>query len=154
MDEFHLKQDEIAEKVSKSRTAVTNSIRLLKLDERVQKLLINDEISAGHARTLLGLPDGDTQFAVAQRIIEEKLSVREIERLVKNILEPPKEKEKKTAVSTTEDVIYENLEERMKRIMGTKVSINRKKNNKGKIEIEYYSRDELERIIEMFESIE
>jgi ParB family chromosome partitioning protein len=154
MDEFHLKQDEIAEKVSKSRTAVTNSIRLLKLDERVQKLLINDEISAGHARTLLGLPDGDTQFAVAQRIIEEKLSVREIERLVKNILEPPKEKEKKTVVSTTEDVIYENLEERMKRIMGTKVSINRKKNNKGKIEIEYYSRDELERIIEMFESIE
>jgi ParB family chromosome partitioning protein len=154
MDEFHLKQDEIAEKVSKSRTAVTNSIRLLKLDERVQKLLIDDEISAGHARTLLSLPDGDTQFAVAQRIIEEKMSVREIERLVKNILEPPKEKEKKPALSTTEDVIYENLEERMKRIMGTKVSINRKKNNKGKIEIEYYSRDELERIIEMFESIE
>jgi ParB family chromosome partitioning protein len=154
MEEFQLKQDEIAEKVSKSRTAVTNSIRLLKLDERVQKFLINDEISAGHARTLLSLPDGDSQFEIAKRIIEEKLSVREVEKLVKNILDPPAEKKEKTTGNTAEDAIYEQLEERMKRIMGTKVFINRKKNNKGKIEIEYYSKDELERIIEMFESID
>lgn len=153
MEEFHLKQEEIADKVSRSRAAVTNSIRLLKLDERVQQFLINDEISSGHARTLLSLSDGEAQFMVAKRIIEEKLSVREIEKLVKSLLDPPKEKKIKKYSSTAEDAVYENLEERMKRIMGTKVFINRKRNNKGKIEIEYYSKDELERIIDLFESI-
>lgn len=152
MEEFHLKQDEIADRVSKSRTAVTNSMRLLKLDERVQQMLIDDMISAGHARALIAVTNMDVQANLAMKIFDEKLSVRETERLVKNILEPKKEKAVKT-INTAEDAIYESLEERMKGIMGTKVFIHRKKNNKGKIEIEYYSKDELERIIDLFESI-
>lgn len=151
MEEFHLKQDEIAERVAKSRTAVTNSMRLLKLDERVQQMLIDEMISSGHARALLGITDRDAQAALAMRIFDEKLSVRETERLVKAVLEPPKKK--KTVKNTAEDAIYESLEERIKGIMGTRVFIHRKKNNKGKIEIEYYSRDELDRIIDLFESI-
>lgn len=153
MEEFHLKQEDIAEKVVRSRTAVANSVRLLKLDERVQQLLIEDKISAGHARTLLSLPDGDTQFSVAERIVEEKLSVREIERLVKSILEPQTQKKEKPFGTSAEDAIYENLEEKMKNIIGTKVFIHRKRKDKGKIEIEYYSKDDLERIIDLFESI-
>ncbi len=151
LEEFHLKQDEIAERVSRSRTAVTNSIRLLKLEERVQQMLIDDMISAGHARTLLSITDGETQYNLAMKIFDEKLSVRETERLVKSVLEPPKKKE--YVSNTAEDAIYESLEEKMKGIMGTRVFIHRKKNNKGKIEIEYYSKDELERIIDLFESI-
>lgn len=151
MEEFHLKQDEIAERVSKSRTAVTNSMRLLKLDERVQQMLVGEMISTGHARALLSLEDGEQQYLTAQRIFDEKLSVRETEKLVKSILEPkaPRSKERDSA----QDAIYEHLEERMKSIVGTKVAISRKGKNKGKIEIEYYSEDELERIIELFEAI-
>lgn len=151
MDEFHLKQDEIAERVSKSRTAVTNSMRLLKLDEKVQQMLIDEMISSGHARALLSITDPNMQATVAMRIFDEKLSVRETEKLVKGLLEPAKKKE--TVRNTAEDAIYESLEEKIKGIIGTRVFIHRKKNNKGKIEIEYYSRDELERIIELFESI-
>lgn len=149
--EFQLKQDNIAERVSKSRTAVTNSLRLLKLDERVQQMLIDEMISAGHARAILAITDKDKQASVAMKVFDEKLSVRETEKLVKHIVEPPKKSQK--VVNTAEDAIYESLEEKMKGIMGTRVFIHRKKNNKGKIEIEYYSRDELERIIELFESI-
>ena len=152
IEEFSLKQDEIAERVSKSRTAVTNSMRLLKLDSRVQQMLIDEMISAGHARAILSITEPETQYSVAMKVFDEKLSVRETEKLVKKLLEPVKER-KGSLGSTTEDVIYESLEEKMKGIMGTKVHIQRKKNNKGKIEIEYYSRDELERIIELFESI-
>ena len=151
LDEFHLKQDEIAERVAKSRTAVTNSMRLLKLDEKVQQMLIDEMISAGHARAILALPDKEKQASVAARVFDEKMSVRETEKLVKTLMEPPREKNAEK--NTTEDAVYESLEEKMKAIMGTKVVINRRKNNKGKIEIEYYSRDELERIIELFESI-
>lgn len=151
IEEFHLKQDEIAERVSKSRTAVTNSMRLLKLSEKVQQMLIDEMISAGHARAILAVTDEKAQISIATKVFDEKLSVRETEKLVKRYLEPPKQK---TVVkNTTEDAIYESLEEKIKGIMGTKVTINRKKNNKGKIEIEYYSRDELERIIELFETI-
>lgn len=150
-EEFHLKQDEIAERVSRSRTAVTNSLRLLKLEERVQQMLIDDMISAGHARALISIPDGEVQYNLAMKIFDEKLSVRETERLVKYTLEPPKKKE--YVSNTAEDAIYESLEEKMKGIIGTRVFIHRKKNNKGKIEIEYYSKDELERIIDLFESI-
>ena len=152
INEFKLKQDSIAERVSKSRTAVTNSLRLLKLDERVQQMLIDEMISAGHARAILAIPDKDKQASVAMKVFDEKLSVRETEKLVKHIVEPPKKKAEKQ-VNTAEDAIYESLEEKMKGIVGTRVFIHRKKNNKGKIEIEYYSRDELERIIELFESI-
>ena len=152
INEFKLKQDSIAERVSKSRTAVTNSLRLLKLDERVQQMLIDEMISAGHARAILAISDKDKQASVAMKVFDEKLSVRETEKLVKHIVEPPKKKAEKQ-VKTAEDAIYESLEEKMKGIVGTRVFIHRKKNNKGKIEIEYYSRDELERIIELFESI-
>ena len=152
INEFKLKQDSIAERVSKSRTAVTNSLRLLKLDERVQQMLIDEMISAGHARAILAIPDKDKQASVAMKVFDEKLSVRETEKLVKHIVEPPKKKAEKQ-VNTAEDAIYESLEEKMKGIVGTRVFIHRKKNNKGKIEIEYYSRDERERIIELFESI-
>ena len=152
LTEFHLKQDEVAERVSKSRTAVTNSMRLLKLDERVQQMVIDDMITTGHARALLGIEDVEKQFATAQKIFDENLSVRETEKLVKTILNPSKKKETGTG-NSAEDAIYEKLEEKMKNITGTRVFIHRKKNNKGKIEIEYYSRDDLDRIIELFESI-
>lgn len=151
IDEFHLKQDEIAERVSKSRTAVTNSLRLLKLDLRVQNMVIEEMITAGHARAILGISDPDTQEMVASKVFDHKLSVRETEELVRKILNPSKKKEKVS--NTAEDAVYESLEEKMKGITGTRVFIRRKKNNKGKIEIEYYSRDDLERIIDLFESI-
>ena len=151
LDEFHLKQDEVADRVSKSRTAVTNVMRLLKLESEVQQMLIDEMITAGHARALLGISDRELQIKIANKVFDEKLSVRETEKLVKSILESKKEKPMKK--DTAEDAIYESLEEKMKGIMGTKVIINRKKNNKGKIEIEYYSRDELERIIELLETI-
>ena len=149
IDEFHLKQDEIAERVSKSRTAVTNSMRLLKLDSRVQQMMVDEMISAGHARAILAISDPEQQYNAAMKVFDEKLSVRETEKLVKSILTPTK---KKPVVSNpTEDAIYESLEEKMKGITGTRVFIHRKKNNKGKIEIEYYSRDDLDRIIDLFE---
>ena len=151
IDEFHLKQDEIAERVSKSRTAVTNSMRLLKLDSRVQQMMVDEMISAGHARAILAISDPEQQYNAAMKVFDEKLSVRETEKLVKSILTPTK---KKPVVSDpTEDASYESLEEKMKGITGTRVFIHRKKNNKGKIEIEYYSRDDLDRIIDLFESI-
>ena len=152
IDEFNLKQDEIAERVSKSRTAVTNSLRLLKLDPRVQQMMVDEMISAGHARALLAISDVEKQYSVAMRIFDEKLRVRETEKLVKTILNPSKKKETSSSDSA-EDAIYESLEEKMKNITGKRVFIHRKKNNKGKIEIEYYSRDDLERIIDLFESI-
>ena len=152
IDEFHLKQDEIAERVGKSRTAVTNAMRLLKLSEKVQQMLIDEMITAGHARAILSIADKEKQESIAMKIFDEKLSVRETEALVKRMLEPPKTA-KKSKFSSAEDAIYESLEEKMKSIMGTRVQIHRKKNDKGKIEIEYYSKDELERIIALFESI-
>lgn len=151
MEEFHLKQDQIADRVSKSRTAVTNSMRLLKLDEKVRQMVIDEMLSTGHARALLTIEDPELQYITATRIFDEKLSVRETEKLVKELLNPKKHKE--TVKDTAQDIIYQNLEEKIKSIIGTKVAINRKNENKGKIEIEYYSKDELERIIELLESI-
>ena len=152
IDEIHLKQDEISDRVGKSRTAVTNAMRLLKLSEKVQQMLIDEMITAGHARAILSIADKEKQESIAMKIFDEKLSVRETEALVKRMLEPPKTA-KKSKFSSAEDAIYESLEEKMKSIMGTRVQIHRKKNDKGKIEIEYYSKDELERIIDLFESI-
>lgn len=150
LEEFDLKQDEVAERVSKSRTAVTNSMRLLKLSERVQQMIIDDMISTGHARALLALDDEEQQYQLANRIFDEKLSVRETEKLVK-ALKDPKKMVKKEKIKHT--FVYENLEERMKGIIGTKVRVNPKANGKGKIEIEYYSEDELERIYDLIMSI-
>ena len=151
LEDYNLRQDEVAERVSKSRTAITNSMRLLKLDEQVQQMLIDDMISSGHARAILPLPL-EQQVILANKVFDEKLSVRETEKLVRTILEPKKPKKEKI-INLSEQAVYESLEEKMKGILGTKVSINRKKNNKGKIEIEYYSKDELERIIDLINSI-
>ena len=155
LTEFHLKQDEVAERVSKSRTAVTNSMRLLKLDEHVQQMVIDDMISTGHARALLGIEDGEKQYTTAQKIFDEKLSVRETEKLVKKIQQEkdiPVEKEKKADVKM--EAIYQDLEEKMKSILGTKVAIRQKDDKKGKIEIEYYSMEELDRILDLMGTIQ
>lgn len=152
LEEFNLKQDEVAERVSKSRTAVTNSMRLLKLDERVQQMVIDDLISTGHARALLAITDKEKQYNLAQKIFDEKLSVRETEKLVKK-LQKQKEETPKKSEDNNLSVFYEELEQKLKSIMGTKVAIHQKDKEKGKIEIEYYSKDELERIIELFQSI-
>lgn len=145
--EYNLKQDEVAEKVSKSRTAITNSLRLLKLDDRVLDMLVDENISSGHARALLGLSDKEQQYSVAMKIFDEKLSVRETEKLVKNINVPTKMKPKKELKN---DFVYRDLEEKLKQKIGTKVRINRKTEQKGKIEIEYYSPEELEKILAYF----
>lgn len=144
--EYNLKQDEVAEKVSKSRVAVTNSMRLLKLDERVQKMLIDDMISAGHARALLAISDGEKQYTAALQVFDEKLSVRETEKLIKNMDKPVKVKSTKVPEN---DFIYRDIEEKLKVSVGTKVVIHNKDNNKGKIEIEYYSQDDFERIVDL-----
>ena len=156
LTEFHLKQDEIAERVSKSRTAVTNSMRLLKLNEKVQQMVIDDMITTGHARALLGIEDTEKQYTAAQKIFDEKLSVRETEKLVKKLQQesekPAEEKTKK--MDSKMEAIYQDLEEKMKSILGTKVAINQKDDKKGKIEIEYYSMDELDRIVDLIRSIQ
>lgn len=150
LEEFSLKQDEVAERVSKSRTAVTNSMRLLKLNEKVQQMIIDEMISTGHARALLAIDDKEQQFILANKIFDEKLSVRETEKLIKDIKNPKKPKEKKVIENA---FVYNNLEEKMKEVMGTKVSISSKGKGKGKIEIEYYSDKELERMFDMIMSI-
>ena len=150
LEEFNLKQDEVAERVSKSRTAVTNSMRLLKLSDKVQQMIIDDMISTGHARALLAIDDPELQYTLANKIFDEKLSVRETEKLVKEIKNPKKPKEKKPVANS---FIYQDLEEKMKSVFGTKVSIAPKGKGKGKIEIEYYSDDEKEHLIEMMMSI-
>ena len=150
LTEFNLKQDQLAERVSKSRTAVTNSMRLLKLSDEVQQMVIENLISSGHARALLAIEDKKLQVQLATRIMDEKLSVRETEKLVKDIKNPKKEQPKKEIKNS---FIYEDLEERMKSVIGTKVHVNHKPNGKGKIEIEYYSDTELERIFELLMSV-
>lgn len=152
IQEFELKQEEIAARVGKNRVTITNSMRLLKLDDRVQDMLIQNMISGGHARALLAVEDGQVQFDLAQRVITEGLSVREIEKIVKSLSKKKEPKEKKTEDESLA-LIFRDLEERMKSAMGTKVSINRKDKNKGRVEIEYYSESELERIVELIESI-
>lgn len=150
INDYKLKQDEIAEKVSKSRVAITNSMRLLKLSEKVQDMIVDEMISSGHGRALLALNDKKMQEELANRIFDEKLSVRETEQIVK-ALNNPKEKKKKEEYS--DNFVYEKIENEFKEIIGTNVSIKRKSQDKGKIEIEYYSRDELERIVDMIRSI-
>lgn len=151
IDEYDLKQEELAKRVSKSRTAITNAMRLLNLSDPVQEMLVNEEISMGHARALLTLEHEELQVEAAKTIIDRGLSVRDTEKLVKSINNP---KQSKLPIPSSEDAIYTKLSDNLKEIMGTKVSINHKKGGKGKIEIEYYSQDELERILELFDSIQ
>ena len=154
IDEFGLTQEEIAVRVAKSRTVITNTMRLLKLDEQIQNMLAQGVITSGHARALLSLEDTQMQLKAAKEILDKKLSVRETERLVKRLQkEASGEKKEEKKKDETLALIYQDLEDRMKSVMGTKVSIHNKDKNKGRIEIEYYSEAELERIVEMIESI-
>ncbi len=145
LTEFHLKQDEVAERVSKSRTAVTNSMRLLKLCEEVQQMIIDDMISTGHARALISIEDAEQQHTIAQKIFDEKLSVRDVEKLVKNLNTPPKQK-KTIQTDKALQIIYQDVEEKLKQALGTKVLISSKGEGSGKLEIEFYSHDDLEKI--------
>ncbi|MBD5464855.1 MAG: ParB/RepB/Spo0J family partition protein [Lachnospiraceae bacterium] len=149
LNEFHLKQDEVAERVSKSRTAVTNSMRLLKLSEDVQQMVIDEMISTGHARALLAIEDLEKQYVYAQKIFDEKLSVRETEKLMKNLDKPVKQKKEK---SKNLDFIYQDIEEQLKTSLGTKVSVSSKENGSGKIEIEFYSSEELDRLVDLLKN--
>lgn len=154
--EYNLKQDEVAEKVSKSRVAITNSLRLLKLDKRVRNMLIEEKIKSGHARALLAIEDGDLQYDTAIKIFDEKLSVRETEKLVKKILNGENKKETNKVVEDEQiKIVYAGYEEKLKSIIGTKVNINRNKDGKkGKIEIEYFSPEEFERIYDLISRLQ
>ena len=156
IEEYHLKQDEIAEKVSKSRVAITNALRLLKLDEKVRQMVIEDKIKSGHARALLAIEDLELQYNTAIKVFDEKLSVRETEKLVKNLSkDDKKQEEKKIPAEEQLQVVYAEYAEKLKTIMGTKVNINRNKDGKkGKIEKEYYSSEEIERIIDMMSHLQ
>ena len=145
LTEFHLKQDEVAERVSKSRTAVTNSMRLLKLCDEVQKMVVDDMISTGHARALISIEDPEEQYLIAQKIFDEKLSVREVEKLVKDLHKPPKPPKEE---NRTLQAIYQEISERLKQSLSTKVSVSAKQNGAGKIEIEFYNHEDLERLLE------
>ena len=145
LEEFNLKQVEVAERVSKSRTAVTNSMRLLKLCDEVQQMVVNEMISTGHARALLSIEDPEEQYMIAQKVFDEKMSVREVEKLVKDLHKPEKAPKKE---NKSLEVIYQNIENRLKESLGTKVSISPKNNGAGKIEIEFYNHDDLDRLME------
>ena len=148
LTEFNLKQDEVAERVAKSRTAVTNSMRLLKLCDNVQQMIIDGMISTGHARALISIEDPEQQYTVAQQIFDEKLSVRDVEKLVKNLNQPPKVKKAITTDKSLE-AVYQNIEENLKQKLSTKVSITPKGNGTGKIEIEFYSHEDLEKLMDL-----
>lgn len=144
--EFNLKQDEVAERVSKSRTAVTNSMRLLKLCDEVQQMVISDMISTGHARALLSIEDTEQQYAIAQKVFDEKLNVRDVEKLVKNLNKPLKTKKME---EKNLSFIYQEMEEKLKESLGTKVMITSKGKGTGKIEIEFFSHDDMERLFDI-----
>lgn len=151
LNEFNLKQDEVAERVSKSRTAVTNSMRLLKLCDEVQQMIIDEMITTGHARALISVEDPEQQYILAQKIFDEKLSVRDVEKLVKDLGKTKKEKKAKEKDKALE-VIYQEIEQKLKDKVGTKVSITSKGDGAGKLEIEFYNHDDLERIIALLSS--
>ncbi|MCM1101052.1 MAG: ParB/RepB/Spo0J family partition protein [Acetatifactor muris] len=146
LTEFNLKQDEVAERVSKSRAAVTNSVRLLKLSDEVQQMVIDEMISTGHARALLAVEDAEEQYSLAQKIFDEKLSVRDVEKMVKNLHKPTKAKKPD---DKTLQVIYQDIEEKLKQRLSTKVTVTPKGDGAGKIEIEFYNHDDLERLMDM-----
>lgn len=148
LTEFNLKQDEVAERVSKSRTAVTNSMRLLKLNEEVQRMVVEDMISTGHARALLAIENPEEQYVLAQKVFDEKLSVRDIEKLVKNYKKPEKIKKVKE-VDKGLEIIYQDIENKLKEKLSTKVAIQPKGDGSGKIEIEFFNHEDFDRLVEV-----
>ena len=151
MEEYGLKHEELAERVSKNRSTITNSMRLLKLSDNIQQMIIDGKISAGHAKVLLSVENTSEQEKIAQELISKSLSVRELEKLVKQYIKPRKKKKSKD--DTDYSLFYKEYEDRLKDILGTKVQINTKDKNKGRIEIDYYSAAELERIVELLNTI-
>ena len=149
LEEFHMKQDEVADRVSKSRSAVTNSVRLLKLCKEVREMLVDEQLTTGHARALLAIEDPVRQYEVAQQIFDQKLSVRDVEKLVKNLDKPQK---KKKLDDETLKLIYQNMEEKLKKAVGTKVSIHGKGDGSGTISLEFYNHDDLDRIADILQS--
>lgn len=154
MDEFDMGQAEVAERVSKSRSAVANSVRLLKLGDPAQQMLVDGQISMGHARAILPLEDSDKQTELAQKIVDQALSVRDTEKIVKEILSGESGKETETVKPREQEedpgiaVIYKQIEERLQQTLHTKVSIQRKRNGHGKLQIEFYNNDDLDKIID------
>lgn len=148
LEEFNLKQDEVADTVSKSRSVVTNSMRLLKLTDEVQQMVVDEKLTTGHARALIPIEDKEKQIELAERVFDEKLSVRDVEKLVKDLGKEKKQKKEKK-IDAGLLAVYQKLEEKMKTQLGTKVSIIPKEDGSGKLEIEFYSHDELERIMGM-----
>lgn len=155
IDEFKLKQDEVAERVSKSRTTITNALRLLKLDKRVQEMIVDDKLTTGHARAMLAIADPDKQYEFAERAFDQKMSVRDVEREVKKLINDKNadKKGKSAEIDPQLVAVYEQTQEKLKGVLGTKVYINAKDNKTGRLEIEYYSQDELNRIVDLLESI-
>lgn len=151
MEEYGLKHDELADKVSKNRSTITNSMRLLRLSENIQQMIIDGKISTGHAKVLLSVEKKEEQENIAAELISKSLSVRELEKLVKKYIKPRKKKENKETVDYS--LFYKEYEDKLKDILGTKVQINTKDKNKGRIEIDYYSAAELERIVELLNTI-
>ncbi len=148
--EFNLKQDEVAERVSKSRTTITNALRLLKLTDKVQQMLVDDMLTTGHVRALISIEDEELQYDTAMMIFDKKLSVRDTEAYVKKLLSGKLKKKEDVAVTEENlDFLYKDIEEKLKGILGTKATIKSKNKNKGKIEIEYYSQEDLDRIVQM-----
>lgn len=152
IDNYGLKQDEVADRVSKSRAEVSNTMRLLNLEERVQKMLVDGMISQSHARAILGLPEGEDQVKFAERIFDEKMSVRDVEKAVKKLTQEKKETTEIDKKLNQIKIVYAEVEEKLKSILGTKVRINAKDENKGVIEIEYYSCDQMNELIEKLEA--
>lgn len=149
ISEFKLKQDEVAERVSKSRSTITNALRLLKLDARVQQMLIDDMLTTGHVRSLISIEDPELQYETALLIFDRKMSVRETEKYVKQLLSKKEKPEEEAAVSSDYSFLYNEIEENLKNVLGTKAKIKFKTPDRGKIEIDYYSSDDLDRIVHM-----
>jgi ParB family chromosome partitioning protein len=156
IEEFHLKQDDVAERVSKSRSAITNIMRLLKLCDKVQEMVIDEKLSNGHARALLAIEDSELQYETACNVFDQRLSVRETEKLVKKIINEKSNPAKEDTSATEEDLsyLYNDIEEKLKYKLGSKATIKAKDNNKGKIEIEYFSHEELDRLVELLYSVQ
>lgn len=148
LTEFNLRQDEVAERVSKSRAAVTNSIRLLKLNEKVQQMVVDEMISTGHARALLAVENPEEQYTIAQQVFDERLSVRDVEKLVKNLHRTVKPK-KKAVDDKALEAIYQDIEEKLKTRLSTKVTVIPKGEGIGKIEIEFYNHEDLDRLLDI-----
>ena len=145
IEEENYKQDELAEVLSKSRTAITNKLRLLKLSKNVQEMLVDEMITEGHARALLAIENADEQYELAQRVMDEKLSVREVEKIIKNRNKPKIEKKK----NAKQEALYRDIEEKLKSSLGTKVTIAAKGDGMGKVEIDFYNQDDLQKIMDL-----